>query len=137
MAERAFIDTNVLVYADDADALHKQAKARAVIRDALNGQRGVLSTQVLQEFFVLSTKRLGVTAEHARHKIDHLHQFDVVQVSSDHIYDAIDIHRLNSLSFLDALIVSVARAAGCATLFTEDLNHGQTIAGVHVVNPFL
>ena len=136
LASRVFIDTNVIVYADDADAGDKRTLARRVIAEALDSGTGVISTQVLQEFFVVSTRRLGVAAEHVRDKIDHLHRFDVVQIGSDHIYAAIDIHRLNGTSFWDALILAAARAANCSTLYTEDLNHGQTISGVRIVSPF-
>ena len=133
---RDFIDTNVLVYAEDLDAGEKREVAQALVADLVSSGRGVVSTQVLQEYFVASRK-LGVAAEHARQKVDlfakHLH---VVLIDPALVLAAIDLHRLHAISLWDALIVRAAAAAGCARLVSEDLQHGQAIGGVRVVNPF-
>lgn len=136
MSGRVFLDTNVLIYADDLDAGQKNATARDVVRRALTDGTGVLSTQVLQEFFVIATKKLGVDAEIARRKVELLSAMDVVRIEVDEILAAIDLHRLHSISFWDALIVRGAATAGCKRLLSEDLQHGRTIAGVTIENPF-
>jgi predicted nucleic acid-binding protein len=137
VSERVFVDTNVLVYADDLDAGEKAAKAREIIRALYTDMSGVLSTQVLQEFFVVSTRKLGVDKAIARRKVELLSKLDVVTIQLPHILQAIDLHRLHSVSFWDALIISCAAAAGCVRLLSEDLQHGAVIAGVRIENPFL
>lgn len=137
MAERVFIDTNVLLYADDLDAGEKQTKAQEILHRVYVDGIGVISTQVLQEFFVASTRKLGVPADIARRKVELLARLDVVSMQPSLILDAIDLHRLHSLSFWDALILRAAAASGCRRLLTEDLQSGRTIAGVQIENPFV
>lgn len=133
---RRFLDTNVLVYADDLDAGTKREKARGLLDEALASGEGVVSTQVLQEFFVISTGKLGVEPALARRKIELLAEMDLVRVDLDLILAAIDLSRLHSFSFWDALIVRAAAAAGCGLLLSEDLQHGQVVDGVRIENPF-
>ncbi|HUF17464.1 MAG TPA: PIN domain-containing protein [Thermoanaerobaculia bacterium] len=133
---RRFLDTNVLLYADDLDAGDKQHRARAILRDTLSSGEGVVSTQVLQEFFVISTRKLGVEAATARRKVELLGKMDLVRIDLGLILSAIDLHRLHSFSFWDALIVRSAVLAGCSILLSEDLQHGQMIDGVRIENPF-
>ena len=95
-----------------------------------------MSTQVLQEFFVVATRKLGVEAPHARRKVELLAAMDVVRIDPTDVLAAIDLHRLHALSFWDALIVRCAQKAGCKRLLTEDLNPGQMFDGVRVENPF-
>ncbi len=137
MAERVFIDTNVIVYADDLDAEAKREQAQAILHQVFIDGSGVVSTQVLQEFFVAATRKLGVAPEIARRKVELLARLDVVGVQPSLILDAIDLHRLHSLSFWDALIVQAAAASGCTRLLTEDLQSGRNIAGVRIENPFV
>jgi predicted nucleic acid-binding protein len=133
---RAFLDTNILVYADDADAGAKRAKAQALVLGALANGDAVISTQVLQEYFAVATRKLSVTAEAAQKKVEVLAALVVVTVDADHIIESIKLHRLYRVSFWDALIVHAARRAGCDRLMTEDLQSGQRIEGVEIVNPF-
>lgn len=137
MSRRVFIDANVLVYADDLDAGPKNALAQKLVTDALTDGTGVLSTQVLQEFFSISTRKLGVAADVARRKVELLSSLEVVRLDVDVILSAIDLHRLHSFSFWDALIIQAAANAGCARALSEDLQHGRTILGVRIENPFL
>src|SRR5262249_7126427 len=97
---------------------------------------GVLSTQVLQEYFVVATKKLGVEAEYARRKVELLSSLDVVRPDVTDVLAAIDLTRLRSISFWDALIVRAAENAGCAVLLSEDLQDGEVISGVRIKNPF-
>ncbi|MDD9967761.1 MAG: PIN domain-containing protein [Myxococcales bacterium] len=136
MNDRAFLDTNILIYAADADAGDKQARAQAILRDAIATRMGVLSTQILQEYFVVATRKLGVSPVDARRNVELLATLEVVAVDVERILGAIDLHRLHSLSFWDALVVRCASAAGCTRLLSEDLQAGQVIDSVRVENPF-
>jgi predicted nucleic acid-binding protein len=136
MKARSFLDTNIVVYASDADAGSKRPIAIALLADGLRSKMGVISTQVLQEYFNAATRKLGVPAADARRTMEQLARLDVVQVKPALIFEAVDCHRLNAISFWDALIVRAAVGAGCAVLYSEDLGHGQTIDGVRIVNPF-
>lgn len=133
---RAFLDTNVLVYADDADAGPKQAKAQAMVVSALANGDAVISTQVLQEYFAVATRKLSVPAEAAQKKVEVLAALVVVTIDASHVIESIKLHRLYSLSLWDALIVHAARRAGCDRLMTEDLQAGQRIEGVEIIDPF-
>ena len=97
----------------------------------------MLSTQVLQEFFVVTTKKLGVPADVARRKVELLGAQDLVQIDLDLILAAVDLHRLHSFSFWDGLIIRAACAAGCARVLSEDLQHGRVIDGIRIENPFV
>lgn len=104
---------------------------------ARTGGTGVLSTQVLQEYFVAATRNLGVSADIARRKVGLFARLQLVTLDLDHILGATDPHRLHGLSFWDALIVRAALDAGCDTLLTEDLQHGRRFEGLSIENPFL
>jgi predicted nucleic acid-binding protein len=136
MAGKVFIDTNVLVYAQDSGQLRKRTRSRALIEELVHSGDGVISTQVLQEFYVASTRKLGVTPLAAKAVLKTFAAFETVQVSPELIQEAIDCSILNELSFWDALIIAAASAAGCSILYSEDLNTGQIILGVKVENPF-
>jgi predicted nucleic acid-binding protein len=137
MSVRSFFDTNVLVYTDDADSPEKQARAQELIERGRRQDRGVLSTQVLQEYFAAATRKLGVPAPIARRKIELFARLDLVVIQLDDILAAIDLHRLHELSLWDALILRAAKHAGCSVLYTEDLQHGRLFDGVEIVDPFL
>ena len=136
MSRRCFLDTNVLVYADDLDAGRKNAVARELLREALATGAGVVSTQVLQEFFVIATRKLGVEAATARRKVELLARLDVVRIEVPLILSAVDLHRLHRISFWDALVVRAAVVSGASVLYTEDLQHGPAFEGLRVENPF-
>jgi predicted nucleic acid-binding protein len=131
-----FVDTNVLVYADDARDPAKQATARGVLRRLFADRSGKLSVQVLQEFFAAATGKLGLEAVQARRRIEIFSQLDVVRLDAEDVLAAIDLHRLHTLSIWDALIVRAAVNAGCRTLLTEDLQHGRRFEGLQVIDPF-
>lgn len=136
MSDRTFIDTNVLVYADDQDAGERTVIAKQILTDAIRTRTAVVSTQVLQEFFVVATRKLGMSAEIARRKVELLAQLEVVRIDTRLILEAIDLHRLNQVSFWDALVVCSARAGSCARVLTEDLQDGAVLGGVRIENPF-
>ena len=136
MPGRVFLDANVLVYAQDTATPEKQRKSREVIQQLAESADGVISTQVLQEFYVAATRKLGVAPLAAKGVLKTFAVFETVQVSPALIQEAIDCSILNELSFWDALILAAAASAGCSTVLSEDLNAGQVILGVKVQNPF-
>jgi predicted nucleic acid-binding protein len=138
MASRTFLDTNVLVYLFDADSPDKQARAREVLQASLERGVAVVSTQVLQEFFVTVTRKLArpLPAAEAESALRRLMELPVVQVDPDLILAAAVSARRDRISFWDALILAAASAAGCGELLSEDLQHGRSFGGMRVVNPF-
>lgn len=133
----SFLDTSVLLYADDADAGAKTAIARDLLRRSMMTCTGVISTQVLQEFYVNARKKLRLDGAAARARLEVYLAFDVVTVSPSLLLAAVDLHRLDSVSFWDALIIRAAEHAGCDTLYSEDLQAGRRFGSLRVVNPFV
>jgi predicted nucleic acid-binding protein len=136
MSARSFFDTNILVYADDDDAPAKQRLARDLVYEHRRGGTGVVSLQVLQEYFVIVTRKLKLDPRTARRKVELLSEFDVAAPQVADILAAIDLHRLHGFSFWDALVLRSAQQAGCGVLLSEDFQDGREIDGVHIVNPF-
>ena len=104
MSGRSFLDTNVLIYTDDHDAPEKQRRAIEVYERARRRRTGVISTQVLQEYFVGATRKLGVEAAVARRKVELFARLDLVRIDLGTILAAIDFQRLHRVSFWDTLM---------------------------------
>ncbi|MGA9529926.1 MAG: PIN domain-containing protein [Terriglobales bacterium] len=136
MTPRSFLDTNILVYTDDPAAPAKQRIALDLVATHRRASTGVVSLQVLQEYFVTVTRKLQVDPQIARRKVELLAEFDVASPDIADILAAIDLHRLHGLSFWDALIVRSAKQAGCSVLLSEDMQNTREIEGLRVVNPF-
>ena len=136
MPARSFFDTNVLLYADDKAAPAKQNRALALLAEHRRAGTGVVSMQVLQEYFVTVTRKLGIEAAIARRKIELLAEFDVAAPDLADILGAIDLHRLHGFSLWDALVVRSAKQSGCTVLFSEDMQDRREIDGMRIVNPF-
>ena len=136
MSARSFFDTNVLLYADDKSAPVKQRRARDLVAEHRRAGTGVISLQVLQEYFVNVTRKLHVDPRIARRKVELLAELNVATPEVDDILAAIDLHRLHGISFWDALILRSAQQAGCRVLLSEDFQGGREIDGIQVVNPF-
>ncbi len=138
MSFKAFFDTNILVYAFDRNSPEKREKARALISHWMPSGNMVISTQVLQELFVVLTRKLkpGLSADEAEDVLKSLVSLEIKITDPETIFQAIQILKENAISFWDALIVSAALSSRCKVLFTEDLNSGQIIAGVRIENPF-
>ena len=131
-----FLDTNVLLYADDADAGAKTEAARALIRRCMLDRTGVVSTQVLQEYYVNARNKLRMDGAAARARIELYLAFEVIEGSPALLLAAVDLHRLDTVSFWDAMIIRAAEQAGCDILYSEDLQSGRRFGPVRVVNPF-
>jgi predicted nucleic acid-binding protein len=136
MSARSFFDTNVLVYADDESESAKQRRSRDLVAEHRRGGTGVVSLQVLQEYFVTVTRKLKVDPRTARRKVEILSEFDVAVPGVADILAAIDLHRLHRFSFWDALVLRSAQQSGCRVLLTEDFQDGREIDGIKIVNPF-
>jgi predicted nucleic acid-binding protein len=136
MAIRSFIDTNILIYAEVNDDPAKQQTALALLKQLNATSSGVLSTQVLKEYCNVAIKKLKLSPAHIRAQLDLYEQFEVVQVTPAIIRTALDLHQTRSISFYDAVVRACAQTAGCAVLYSEDMNAGETIDGVRIVNPF-
>ena len=136
MNDRVFVDTNVFVYADDDSAKTKRTRARELLSELIRNGRAVVSTQIMQEYYVAAIRKLGLPADKARSRVERLNRLHTVVIRPAIILGAIDLHRLHSLSFWDALVVRSASIAGCTRVLSEDLGHGQLIDGVRIENPF-
>jgi predicted nucleic acid-binding protein len=134
---KIFLDTNVLLYTLDQKDRERQTRARMILRSIAENDNPVISTQILQEFYIASTSKLGVDALLAKSIVHSFEHMEVVQVDPHLIGEAIDVSILNQISFWDALVIAAAESAKCSILYSEDLNHGQIIRGVRIENPFL
>ncbi len=135
--ERTFFDTNILLYADDARFAAKQRRAMELILRHREENSAVLSLQVLQEYFSNSTRKLGLDPAEAHRKVEIYSRFQLVEPRLADVLEAIEINRLYRMNYWDAMVLHCAVMSGCRTILTEDLQHGQVIKGVRIVNPFL
>ena len=137
MSDRTFIDTNILLYAHDADSGEKHAIADRVLRELWITGTGVLSVQVLQEFYVNVTRKIRspLSREQARSIVNDYVEW-ATETTSAEIVTAFRIEDESRIGFWDALIVSSAAKSGAARILSEDLNAGQRIAGILIENPF-
>ena len=137
MSVKTFVDTNVLIYAHDVDAGRKHEVAKAVLRDLWSRRSGVLSTQVLKEFYVNVTRKIAspLPRRLAREVVESYAAW-CIDTTREEISAAFRIEDEAGIGFWDALIVAAARQAGAIRILSEDLNPGQMIAGVRIENPF-
>lgn len=136
---RVFLDTNLLVDLFDDDAPVKQTRAREILDARVRDGQAVISTQVLQEFYVAVTRKLErpLPEEDAEAAVRQLSHLPTVQIDAPLVLSAIATSRSSRISLWDALILQAAAVAGCESLLSEDLHPGQTIEGVRVENPFV
>lgn len=137
MSAVVFVDTNILIYAHDADAGPKRARAETVLRELWASGVGRLSVQVLQEFYVNATRKLATPVAHifAREVVSSYGTWVREPTTADTVTRAIDVAAMAQISFWDALIVASAEQADAGEIYSEDLNAGQAIAGIRIVNP--
>ncbi|MDA8139203.1 MAG: PIN domain-containing protein [Desulfobacteraceae bacterium] len=134
---KVFIDTNILVYSLDQSNSEKRDRCRNLIREVITEKRGVISTQVVQEFYVVATNKLGAEPLLIKDIITSLDRLETVIITPAIIKEAIDCAIINRLSFWDSLIIAAAESAKCDILWTEDLKDGQIVRGVRIVNPIV
>jgi predicted nucleic acid-binding protein len=133
-----FFDTNILVYLFDTDSLDKRKKARALFQAHVGASNILLSTQVLQEFYVAATRKLArpLAVAAATDAVASFAELPLVQIDSKLILSSIHRSRNSQLSFWDALVVQAAIEGHAGTLYSEDMQDGLTSDGLKVVNPF-
>lgn len=140
MSDRFFLDTNVFVYSFDRTAPAKAEMAAQLIRKALTTQKGIVSYQVVQEFFNVALRRFSQPMQpaEAEQYLRTVFQPLLSVHSSQALYaEALHLHAQSRLSWYDSLVVCSAIQAGCEILFTENLQHGQRFGALQVMNPFL
>ncbi len=137
MNVKTFLDTNVLIYAHDVDAKAKHEVAKSVLRELWGERTGVLSTQVLQEFYVNVTRKIAhpLSKESARLVVS-TYVIWCGETTHSEISAAFRIEDEYRIGFWDALIVASALKSKATRILSEDLNAGQTIAGMRIENPF-
>ncbi|MCF8038875.1 MAG: PIN domain-containing protein [Desulfohalobiaceae bacterium] len=131
-----FIDTNVLIYANDQNAGNKQNRAIKVVTSCMKLQTGVLSIQVMQEYANIASKKLGQDAAVILRQLKLLEVFPIVCPSPKMVRRSVELQFSYRISFWDAGIIAAAEEADCDFLLSEDLNPGQYYAGLEVINPF-
>ncbi len=138
MAGKAFVDTNLLVYAHDRGAGAKFDQARRLVAELWENRSGVLSTQVLQEFYINVRRRAAhpISRREARSVLEDYMTWEVVVNTGDSILSAVELERRHHLSFWDALIVQAASNSGADRLLSEDFQHGRRFGTLRVLNPF-
>ncbi len=135
---RQFLDTNVLVYAHDTSAGDKHVQAKQLLAELWSNGNGCLSIQVLQEFYVIITRKVSrpLEPEIARQRVEDLGYWLIHSPTPEDVVEAIRLHQSSRLAFWDAMVLISAGKLGCQLLWSEDLNAGQTLAGVTIKNPF-
>lgn len=137
MSAKTFVDTNILIYAHDVDAGAKHETARGILHHLWDQRTGVLSTQVLQEFYVNVTRKIATPLpKSSARAVVESYTLWCVATTPEEISAAFRIEDEARICFWDALIVATAHKAGAARILSEDLNAGQIIAGVRIENPF-
>ena len=137
MNDKTFVDTNVLIYAHDVDAHEKHAVAKNALRELWSQRTGVLSMQVLQEFYVNVTRKIASPlSRDAARLVVNTYSIWCIETTPAEIAAAFRIEDESRIGFWDALIVAAVAKSGATRIFSEDLNAHQSIAGVRIENPF-
>jgi predicted nucleic acid-binding protein len=140
MSDRFFLDTNIFAYAFDANAPAKAKKAAALVRRAVDTGEGIVSYQVVQEFFNVSFRRFAqpmTVAEAEQYLITVFRPLLAVHSSPALYFEALRISGKHRLAWYDSIIVASALEGQCETLYSEDFQHGRQIEGLRVENPFV
>lgn len=139
MINKIFVDTNILVYAHDLEAGAKHRKAAQILEQIWQQKNGVLSIQVIQEFYVTLTRKLKKPLKQkiAKSLVEKYGHWQIMAPQMPQVLAAMDLQRKNRFSFWDAMIVQSALEAECAILLSEDMQHGRCIYNLAIQNPFL
>ncbi|HXE64964.1 MAG TPA: PIN domain-containing protein [Bryobacteraceae bacterium] len=139
MSARSFLDTNIFIYSVDRIDSRKAKIALRIIKEQAAAASGVISFQVVQEFFNVAFKRFPqkMTVEDCRSYLDAVFRPFLRVHSAIPLYeDALRIRGRYQLSWYDSLIVAAAIEGSCTVLYSEDLQHGAKYGDVRVLNPF-
>lgn len=136
--ELVFVDSNILAYAHDTSEKAKQPIAKDLLDELWEGELGALSTQVLEEFYVVATRKFepALSRREAREIVGAYGEWKLVHIDLIMIVNASQVEERHHLSFWDALIIEAARRSGARRLVSEDLSSGSTVAGIAIENPF-
>ena len=141
MNDKIFLDTNIFIYAIDSSPIFtaKRDIARRLVMEYIENESGVISIQVLQEFFQVATRKIEtpISIEDALQFMQYMSILDTVIADLDMVVAAVRLHQRYSLSFWDSLILQAAKSAGCTQVLSEDLQNDFHIGGLVVRNPFL
>ena len=135
--KKIFIDTNLIVYANDRREPEKQRQAIELVKELMSSGRGVISSQVLQEYANTALTKLHQDHAIVLRQLTLLESFEVVLLKPVLIRRAIEIRSSYGISFWNSCIISAAESAGCDSIYSEDLSSGQYYSGIKLVNPFL
>ncbi len=133
--EKVFIDTNIIIYANDKRDKEKQTKALKVVTNLMKSNGGTISTQVLQEYAFVASKKLNQRHDVILRQLKLLESFEVIRQSPEMIRRAVEIMHSYQINFWDACIISNAEYANCSIIYSEDLHTGQYYSGIKVENP--
>lgn len=139
MSAKYFLDTNILVYSFDHASAAKQRTAVRLIDDAVEGGKGLISSQVVQEFLNVATRKFAVKLTPRDLRVyleDVLLPLCAVYPTPATYAHSLDISEETGFSFYDAMILAGAKAAGCAVVYSEDLQHGRVLGGLKIIDPF-
>jgi predicted nucleic acid-binding protein len=137
MAQKSFVDSNVLIYAHDLNAGAKRETAIQILEQLWLDDSGVLSTQVLKEFYSAVTRKLKMAKPAARGIVEMYSEWCGGETTPEDIRQAFRVEDESQISFWDSLIIVSAAKFGASCILTENMNHGQIIGGIELVNPFL
>jgi predicted nucleic acid-binding protein len=141
MKDKVFLDTNILVYSIDSSAELKQKRdvARKIVTTHIREESGVISIQVLQEFFQVATRKIEtpISIDDALEYMQYMSTLQIITPDFDMVVAAARLHQRYSLSFWDALIVQAAKTTGCTQIVSEDLQDGFRLDGLTIKNPFI
>jgi predicted nucleic acid-binding protein len=132
---KAFFDTNILLYQMDKKNPVKREKCRSLVRRTGDSGEAVISTQVLQEFYVVATNKLHIAPVASKSIMHTFENMEIVTIGKELINEAIDASIQYKLAFWDALILVAAESAKCEILYSEDFNDSQIMRNVKVQNP--
>ena len=140
MSDKIFLDTNIFIYAIDSSPVFiaKRDIARRLVMEYIENESGVISIQVLQEFFQVATRKIEtpISIEDALQFMQYMSILDTVIADLDMVVAAVRLHQRYSLSFWDSLILQAAKSAGCTQVLSEDLQNDFHIGGLVVRDPF-
>ena len=135
--QKIFIDTNIIVYANDKRDKQKQLKAIGIIKDLMQKKLGTISTQVLQEYAFVALEKLNQTHNVVLRQLKLLETFEVIKQTPELIRRAVEIKYLYNINFWDACIISNAEFSNCDIIYSEELNTGQYYSGMEIINPLI
>lgn len=137
MKERSFLDTSILLATDDVQQAGKQTLAMNLLQSGWANGTGVISTQVLREYFAAATQKLGVPIDIAQRKVELISsQMEVISIDSDDILQAIELNKAQDFTFWESLIIRMAQKADCQVLYSDVIPQKAKLTGLRIINPF-